>query len=64
MDQILTSLLGGIPSAVLIGFVGNSFIKKFSKMEDQIIHQDKEIALLKKEIEYLSKATTIACTPK
>lgn len=62
MEQILTSLLGSGALAVVLGFIVNYAIKKFDKNQDELeklkqkdMEQEKEIALLKQQIEFLKK---------
>ena len=62
MEQILNSLLGSTPIAILIGFIVKLGVDRFTKMSDTIEklkdsqNNDKlQIELLKREIEYLKQ---------
>lgn len=62
MEQIVNSLLGSTPIAILIGFIVKLGVDRFTKMSDTIEklkesqHCDKlQIELLKKEIEYIKQ---------
>lgn len=55
MESIINSLLGGVPVALILGFLGNQFLKRIEKVIDKTDNHEIRISVLETKIEFLKE---------
>lgn len=55
METIINSLLGTVPLTLVIGFLGNQFLKRIEKVIDRTENHELRIAILENELKHLQK---------
>lgn len=55
METIINSLLGTVPVALILGFLGNQFLKRIEKVIDKTDNHEVRISVIETKIELLKE---------
>lgn len=55
METIINSLLGTVPLTLVLGFLGNQFLKRIEKVIDKTDQHELRISILENELKHLQK---------
>lgn len=54
-ETIINSLLGTVPLTLVLGFLGNQFLKRIEKVIDKTDQHELRISILENELKHLQK---------
>jgi len=55
METIINSLLGTVPVALTLGFLGNQFLKRIEKVIDKTDNHEIRISIIENELKHIKK---------
>ena len=55
METIINSIIGTVPVALILGFLGNQFLKRIEKVIDKTDNHEIRISVLENELKHLKQ---------
>jgi hypothetical protein len=55
METIINSIIGTVPVALILGFLGNQFLKRIEKVIDKTDNHEVRLSVIENELKHLKQ---------